>query len=80
MTMGKQKSCATCLWCWPEIHGDGTYRCYKPGSHSYHEIPAYPCANWETKAWIPAKEQYSCWGSPGREYKKSKKGWHRNNG
>ena len=72
--MGKPKSCATCLWCWPEIHGDGTRRCYAAGSPAYHQIPAHVCAKYEVQASGNIKLYPSCWGNPGREYRKSRKG------
>lgn len=70
--MGRKKSCATCLWCWPEIHGEEGYRCYKPNAPSYHKVPTYVCDAYEGKATPTDVKMF--WGEP--QLKKQTKGWY----
>lgn len=73
--MGKQRSCANCLWCWPEIHGEDGYRCYKPNSPSYHRVPTVKCDAWEVKA-TPTNFRIDWGDNPKLQHRKSKKGWY----
>lgn len=67
--------CATCLWHWPELHGEPGYRCYCQQSPSYHLEPPTSCGEYVRRVVAATKcnKYKAVWGNPGTPY-------HRNNG
>lgn len=70
--------CKTCLWHWPELHGEDKFLCYCPQSEHYHEEFVPGCRMWEGKL-TETKRQMN-WGKPPEtKYVKSTTGYGRPN-
>lgn len=65
--------CKTCLWHWPELHGEDKFLCYCPQSEHYHDEFEKGCHLHEMK--LPTSMMKINWGEPREHHKKSASGY-----
>lgn len=72
---GRHGICRTCLWHWPEVHGEEGFRCYCQESEHFHEEFSQGCRMHEKSLKETIRRLKLNWGEPGKNGKISVRGY-----